>query len=441
MKLDWLVPTRHDLLTEERQLKEEGRDVALIADLFRKASLEAFGETFQTLWREILDRGQNLPVVEGYVYEEPSEWEAIEAVLPPAEDTRYQGSVEELRDRVLGGWVGRCCGCLLGKPVEGWSRLALQTYLKETGQYPLCHYIQPPQRTASSSTGQEGKDPFPEYGSGMPEDDDLNYTVLALAVYEEKGPRFTPEDVAEAWLSRLPLLRTFTAERVAYRNLSHGILPPKSASFRNPYREWIGARIRADFWGYVSPCSPRRAAHFAFRDACVSHVKNGIYGAMATSAMVASAFETQDPASLIEVALEHIPGRSRLAEAFRRQQALRKRLRGPEDAIQEIHKLWKEDSPHDWCHVISNTEIVAMALLWGEGDFERSVCLAVEAGMDTDCNGATVGSLLGVLLGYSRLPRKWTDILNDTLYTGVAGFERCSLQELAQRTVKMILQG
>ncbi|MCL6624426.1 MAG: ADP-ribosylglycohydrolase family protein, partial [Fimbriimonadales bacterium] len=114
---------------------------------------------------------------------------------------------------------------------------------------------------------------------------------------------------------------------------------------------------------------------------------------------------------------------------------------GLEDAIQEIHQLWKEDSPHDWCHVISNTEIVAMALLWGEGDFERSVCLAVEAGMDTDCNGATVGSILGVLLGYSRLPRKWTDVLNDTLYTGVAGFERCSLRELAQRTVKMISQG
>ncbi len=440
MKLDWLIPTRDDLLTEKKQLTEEGKDFASLAGLWEKAFSETSQECFSRLFEEVLDRGASLPSVEGYPYREPSEWEAIVRELPSWEDGRFRGSRGELEDRVLGGWVGRCCGCLLGKPVEGWSRHALLAYLKKTHQYPLRYYIQKPDGAVSL----EGVDIpegtfFPEYPLGMPEDDDLNYTVIALSLYEEKGNSFTSEDVAQAWLSRLPILGTFTAERIAYRNIVMGLLPPRSATFRNPYREWIGARIRADFWGYVNPCAPRRAAEFAFRDACVSHVKNGIYGAMATSAMIASAFDIEDPSHLLTVAREHIPERSRLAEALRRQEAFRKSLKGPEEAIAEIHRLWCETIPHDWCHVISNTEIVAMALLWGEGDFEKSVCLAVEAGMDTDCNGATVGSILGVWLGYSGLPRKWTDVIHDTLYTGVVGFEHCSLQDLAHRTVDRIL--
>jgi ADP-ribosylglycohydrolase len=159
---------------------------------------------------------------------------------------------------------------------------------------------------------------------------------------------------------------------------------------------------------------------------------------MATAAMVAAAFDAKDPAELIDVALENIPGKSRLAEALRRQQEYRRTLSHPEEVIKRIHRLWREYCAHHWCHIISNTEIVAMALLWGGGDFEKSLCLAVEAGMDTDCNGATVGSILGVLLGHSELPRKWTDVVDDTLHTGVVGFECCSLRGLAEQTVSMI---
>src|SRR5438045_415981 len=141
----------------------------------------------------------------------------------------------------------------------------------------------------------------------MPEDDDLNYTVCGLAIVEKYGREFTPENVAEFWLQNLPLLHTCTAERVAYKNFTNNIMPPDSAIHRNPYREWIGAQIRADFWGYINPGDPQAAAEMASRDACVSHVKNGVSGEMWVAAMVAAAFTTDDINEIIEAGLAQIP--------------------------------------------------------------------------------------------------------------------------------------
>jgi hypothetical protein len=153
---------------------------------------------------------------------------------------------------------------------------------------------------------------FADLVSAMPEDDDTNYTATGLAILKRRGPGFTPEDVADFWLSDIPILHTYTAERVAYRNFCLQIPPPHSARFRNPHREWIGAQIRADFWGYAAAGDTALAAELAWRDACVSHVKNGIYGEMWAAAMIAAAFVTSDIRAVIEAGLGEIPPRSRL---------------------------------------------------------------------------------------------------------------------------------
>ena len=90
----------------------------------------------------------------------------------------------------------------------------------------------------------------------MPEDDDLNYTLLALHLLEQHGDALTTEDVAQAWLDLMPAGRSFTAERLAYRNLLLGLLPPETATYRNPFREWIGARIRVELYGWARPGDP-----------------------------------------------------------------------------------------------------------------------------------------------------------------------------------------
>ena len=101
----------------------------------------------------------------------------------------------------------------------------------------------------------------------MPEDDDLNFPLLALSSWSAHGRGFTTADVARLWLDELPAGRTFTAERVAYRNLLAGVEPPETARHRNPFREWIGALIRADVYGWTNPGDPahRRRVRLARR--------------------------------------------------------------------------------------------------------------------------------------------------------------------------------
>lgn len=216
---------------------------------------------------------------------------------------------------MAGAWSGRISGCLLGKPVEGYRLERLLPLLKETGNYPLKRYIC--RRDFSDELVQRldiwTQACWADNLQGFsPMDDDTNYTVFALKLLEEYGQDFTPDDVLEGWLSWLPMFATCTAERAAYRNAASGLTAPETATWRNPYREWIGAQIRGDLFGYVCPGDPERAAALAFRDASVSHVKNGIYGEMFIAAMLAAAAVCSDVTTVIEAGLDEIPEASRL---------------------------------------------------------------------------------------------------------------------------------
>jgi len=267
----------------------------------------------------------------------------------------------------------------------------------------------------------------------MPEDDDLNYSMLNLHVAEQFGPGFTPEDVLQTWLTTLPVLQVFTAERVAYLNALRLLEPPETARFRNPYREWIGAQIRADLWGWIAPGNPRLAAELAYRDAIISHTKNGIYGEMFVAAMIAASFTLTEIRDIIQVGLSFIPAKSRLSEAIRFTLSLYDA--GGHSFESAMDKISERYGRYHWVHTINNAALVTAALLFGKGDFERSICYAVMGGWDTDCNGATVGSIVGVLLGAAALPQKWIAPLNNRIRTSLQGFDNSSFDQLARRTL------
>jgi len=190
----------------------------------------------------------------------------------------------ELADRVLGGWLGRIAGNMLGKPVERgdyWTRDRIDHYLRRTDALPLTDYL--PEPPAHSEDESDGFELRPEWRQcvrgrihGSCRDDDIDYAILGLDLLETHGFDFSTEQVGELWLLRLPFLQTFTAERAAYRNLANGLKPPLTATYDNPYQEWIGALIRADIYGWTCPDDPRRAASLARRDAVLSHTGNGV---------------------------------------------------------------------------------------------------------------------------------------------------------------------
>jgi len=245
----------------------------------------------------------------------------------------------------------------------------------------------------------------------------------------------TSEQIADEWLSHLQYASVYTAEREAYRNLADHLPIPETAVYLNPYREWIGAQIRADPWGYVMAGRPVAAADLAFRDARISHVKNGIYGEMMAAAMVASAFTASSPEEIVRTGLAVIPAKSRLAEAVRRVLEWSQRADSWKECFECVEENYGHYSP---VHTINNMLNVVLALMYGGGDFTRSISIAVMAGWDTDCNGATTGSVMGAFVGASAIPERWTEPISDVVRSNVREFEECSISDLSSRVVALV---
>jgi hypothetical protein len=324
-------------------------------------------------------------------YREPSAWSEIHGQLPPAPELPpLRLDQWSLLERLQAAWQGRALGRHLGRPARGWGHR----------QIPL------------------------------------DYTLLDLQVLETHGLGFTTPQVAEQWLEHLPILQTHTAERAAYRNLVLGLEPPATAVWRNPYREWVGAQIRGDLWGYVSPGNPTGAAALAFRDASLSHSANGIYAALWAAALLAASFATLDVRSAVQAGLSQVPTRSRLAQALREVLAMHAERLGWPAALERLRERW---SPYHWMHAVGNAAVVTAALLWGEGSFERSIELAVQGGWDTDCNGATVGSVLGAMHGIAGLPARLADRLGDRIRGAVLDTGGVPAANLAERTCALAM--
>jgi ADP-ribosylglycohydrolase len=447
MRVTWVQP--EDLVAHELVAsREEGRPVADIQARWIAAGGAATPPRggiadapappgLRALAQRLLDELDALPRDAG---SEPDDLAAIRAGRP--DDIGLVAGDVDRFDRVHGAWLGRAAGCLLGKPVEKVPREGIREILQSTGRWPLCGYFTAaglppdvarrwPWNRASRATS------LAENIDGMPEDDDLNYPLIALYLLETAGPGFTTDDVAKAWLDLLPGGRVFTAERVAYRNLLLGIDPPGTATRHNPYRQWIGAQIRGDLYGWVSPGDPARAAQLAWRDARLSHVRNGVYGALYAAALNAAAVVETDLDRVLDAGLAVVPPGSRLAEAVR----FARRVAAAEPDWERVVDALEQRYGHlHWVHVLPNAALVTAALRHGRGDFARSICAVVSGGWDTDSCGSTVGAVLGGLHGARALPGEWIAPLRNRLATSLPGFARAGglgLDELAARTVKV----
>lgn len=152
---------------------------------------------------------------------------------------------------------------------------------------------------------------------------------------------------------------------------------------------------------------------------------------MFVAAMISAAFSTQDIREVIEVGLSEIPEKSRLAEAMRD-------VLDWSEEYTDWHKAWEKVMEayggYHWVHTINNAAFVLLGLLYGGCDLGRSVSISVMAGFDTDCNGATAGSVVGAVLGANALPGDWVTPLGGRVRSILAGFSESSISDLARRT-------
>jgi ADP-ribosylglycohydrolase len=419
MRLTWVLP--EDLLAHQLvQSRAEGIDVTDAT-----ARWTAAGGSVEPTMLGTSDRQALRPLARELLAELDAATPAQAEVVAP--DLEPLPAATDLAGRVLGGWTGRAAGCLLGKPVEGMPPEQIREVLTASGQWPPRDYITaagvPGGVRWHSSSGVSLRENL----DGMPEDDDLNYAILALRLLEHHGRSLRTEHVAEAWLWELPVGRTFTAERVAYRNLLDGVPVDRAAVVANPFREWIGAQIRTDVYGWTNPGDRTAAARLAVVDARLSHTRAGVHGAVWVAAMSAAALGLDDATAVVEAGLAAIPPDGEVAKAVR----FGLGLAGSEldEALAALHSAYQ--GMH-WVHAVNNSALTAYALAAAGGDFETGIGIATMGGWDTDSVGATVGAVLGALHG---VPDKWARPLDNRIATSLPGLNGVAIDELAERTL------
>jgi len=360
--------------------------------------------------------------------DEPNDFAAIRALSDGGNIAAE--SIPDLRNRMTGALLGRFIGCTLGAPVEMWS-------IEEMDELAdSCSMSFPPKEYWTNVPywwrlryEVDAMEKYTEDGmDGVPVDDDITYTILGLMIVERYGFDFTTEDVGEIWKEILPY--ACTAEDVALKNLKAGIPANKAAEVNNPYCQWIGANIRADGFAYAAAGDPALAASMGYRDAYLTHRRNGIYGEMFFAAAIAAAFTVNDPIDAIRIAIKEIPRTSALYKDIEWALEVGPSLTDYKSARAAVDERFAGMSP---VHNNNNACLTVFALMIGKGDFTKTVGNVVAMGLDNDCTGATVGSIIGAIVGEKGIPSHWTKNFNDRVRTYLKGAEDLSIWRTTNR--------
>ena len=439
------------LYTEEyNALKDEGYDVLKYAQPSADApdflpfpnECDSYDEgDDKEFWKKAyynLIKVRETPIVEGYPYVEPNDYEGIMGEASPMPNLTPLSN-EEYRKRLEGAFYGRCAAVILGKPLEmGMNRLDIKEYLESVGEYPLNDFVS--EYSEKLDKRLRGDCVYSTKGNvkfAQP-DDDINYTLLALRLAETHPNGFVSADIGWNWLNNIAYHWCWCASRQAYYNMVNlddtkdideqiKEIPYKL----NPWRECIDGQIRTDMWGYIHPSDIRAAAKDAHRDCAFSLTKNGIYGGMFVAGAIAGAM-SQNPSVdlIIKSGLAAIPKKSRLYEAVTDVCGWWEDLGKWEDVADKIYEKYGH---LPFAATLNNMAMVTLGIVAGELDYTKSITIATMAGIDTDCNAGTVGSIIGAAVGIDNVPKRWYEPLNDTIKSTVAAFGDCKISEIIGR--------
>ena len=322
--------------------------------------------------------------------------------------------MEKQLERIYAGFLGMNAGIRLGAPVEPgpWDFQRIAEFYGD-----IRGYVKNYQNFAA--------------------DDDVNGPVYFLRGLLDNGVRneLTPQAVGEAWLNYardgIGLYwwggEGVSTEHTAYNNLKRGIPAPQSGSIQQNgiiLAEQIGGQIFIDTWGLINLGDPHKAAQMATAAASVSHDGNGLYGGAFLAACIAAANTAESVDENMNAGMAEIPAHSTYAAVV--------------NAVRDFHR----EHPNDWracmqflidnwgydkyggvCHIIPNAGVCILSMLYGAGDFSRTIEIATMCGWDTDCNAGNVGTILGVYCGLEGIPAHYRDPMNDFIVlSGISGY-------------------
>lgn len=321
---------------------------------------------------------------------------------------------EHYLEKVYAGFLGKCVGIRLGAPVE--PSIWTMERIKMTYGY-IDRYV--------------------KYYKTFAADDDSNgpaYFIRAL-LDDATDREPTPDDVARAWLNYAREgVGMFwwggygvSTEHTAYSNLRAGIPAPQSGSIRQNgeiIAQQIGGQIFIDTFGLVNPCDPEKAARYGEIAASVSHDGEGLNGARFFCAAISEAFRTADVKRIVEAGLSTIPESSDYYRVARTVMAFQ--TEHPEDfraCMEMLDRDWNMTKFPGNCHIIPNAGVCILALMYGGGDYAKTIEIACNCGLDTDCNAGNVGTVMGVACGLDAIPEKYRAPVNDGIVlSGISGY-------------------
>ena len=308
----------------------------------------------------------------------------------------------DYKDKVLGCLYGKTIGGTLGAPFECYR-----------GVYDVKFYT------------QDTSKPVPN--------DDVDLQLVWLRAVELERGRIDSMVLAEYWSTYISA--SLSEYGTGKNNFRMGIRPPLSGHLRNRNRDSNGAWIRSEIWACLAAGHPDIAVRYALEDAKVDHSGEGVYSAIFLAAMQAAAFVESDPFKLIEIGLSYIPETCGITKGVRTvidcyksgkdwKQARKILFQTVPGSFGMMGGYFEGQEPEPDVPVgengydaPSNVGIIIIGLLYGEGDFGKSICLATNCGEDTDCTAGSLAALLGIVLGKSKLPEKWVKGCSDEITT------------------------
>ncbi len=304
------------------------------------------------------------------------------------------------------GWLGEIIGSALGTAVEGFESNQLFEIFGE-----IDGYVKPPETL----------------------NDDITFELALLKAFEEKGYDITSDDIADKWVGLIPF--AYTAEGVALNHLRNGIYPPTSGHLVNPYREMIGAAMRAAICGALAPGRPELAADLAWRDARISHHNNGILAEVFNAVLVSMAHVETDMRTALAKTFDAIPDDSELYSVI---QFARKAYAEGETYREALAKCEERFKHYNWVHCYYNICSEIIAISYAGNDFAKAMTVLMMAGQDNDCTGGPIGHAYGAMLGEAGIGARFIDPLKDQLDSYVRTMESQKISDLSRKTVDAI---